>query len=145
LLTASFLATFLSLRNDIDELVALQFARLTVDALNAGGGSGFGAFIPGILVDTVLVYPFVLAGYLYRYIIRYCMTDAHQRLEAQKFERTSRYLNYWRQCVFLVTYAPFFIALLVIELLHDTTRYLYFHFQENEHTSVPFYYMPNDV
>lgn len=145
LLTASFISTFLSLRKDLDKLVALQFARIAVDALKAGGGSGFGAFVPGILVECVLVYPLVFIAYLYKRIIRHGMSDAHQGQAYQNFQRSSKYLNYWRQIVFFTIYSPFFIAAILVDLLSGMARYLASYFQRKKRTTTPSNALTHDV
>ncbi|KAH8555289.1 hypothetical protein BGW37DRAFT_476572 [Umbelopsis sp. PMI_123] len=137
LLTASFLATFLSLRNQLDNLVALQFARLTVDSLKAGGGSGFGSYIPGILVECILVYPLVCLVNLYRIITRHRIVSDHYEQSYQNVQKTEKYINRWREIVFYTTYSPFFITATLIELLVDIARKLISYLQRMTKTSEP--------
>jgi hypothetical protein len=122
LLTASFLATFLSLRNQLENLVARQFAVLTVDALKAGGGSGFGSYIPGVLVECILVYPLACLVKIYKIYARHGMNRSHYEQSNQKAQNFFQYLNRWREIVFFTTYSPFFITATLIELLVDIAR-----------------------
>jgi hypothetical protein len=145
LLTASFLATFLSLRNQLDNLVALQFATLTLEALKTGGGSGFGSYIPGVLIECILVYPLASLLKLYKIYAKQRMEGTNYEQLYQTVQKYSLYLNRWREIVFFTTYSPFFITATLIEWLLDMARNLISYLQRLTETSLSPTFTPEHV
>lgn len=137
LLTASFLATFLSLRNQLENLVARQFAALTVNMLKAGGGSGIGSYIPGALVECILIYPLACLVKIYKIYARYRMNRSHYEQSYQKAQKISQYLHRWREIVFFTTYSPIFMTATLIEMLVDMARNSILYLQRVTETSLP--------
>jgi hypothetical protein len=116
LLTASFLSTFLSLHRNIDKLVKLQFARYTMEALKAGKRSGFASFIPFVLVELVLVYPFKILIYIFTVIVKRRISGQLRDEQVSKLYRASGFVDKWRELLWLITYSPIIIVVASAEL-----------------------------
>lgn len=117
LLTASFLSTFLNLRRSIGSLVKLQFARYTVEALKAGQRSGFASFIPFILVELVLVYPLKFFLATINVIEKHRTPGPRRDQQVSKLHTVSRFVDKWRELLWLLTYSPFIITVALMELV----------------------------